>query len=74
MVRLILVVMPRVRRGAAGVVMLVLVRVVMQEFVLESLTVRVRCVWNFLSFHGAEHHGVIQNQQQGDEDFLEHGG
>ncbi len=72
MVRLVFVVMGGIHDVAAGTVMIIVMCVVVQVFVIDRLPVGVLLVRHFCSLHDAEHHGVIQNQQQGDEDFQGH--
>ncbi len=57
---------------AVVIMMTIVMRVVMQVFVIDRLPVGVLFVRHLCSSHGSEHHGVIQNQQQGDEDFQGH--
>lgn len=79
MVRLVFVVMGGIHDVAADdlmiavvIMMIIVMRVVMQVFVIDRLPVGVLFVRHLCSSHGSEHHGVIQNQQQGDEDFQGH--
>lgn len=72
MVRLVFVVVGGIHEVATGAVMIIVMRVVMQIFVIDRLPVGVLFVRHLCSSHGSEHHGVIQNQEQGDEDFQGH--
>lgn len=79
MVRLVFVVVGGIRDVAGDdllialvIMMVIVMRVVMQVFVIDRLPVGVLLVRHLCSCHGSEHHGVIQNQQQGDEDFQGH--
>lgn len=57
---------------AVVIMMIIVMCMVMQVFVIDRLPVGVFFVRHLCSSHGSEHHGVIQNQQQGDEDFQGH--
>lgn len=79
MVRLVFVVVGGIRDVAgdnlmiAVVIMMIIVMcVVVQIFVIDRLPVGVLFVRHLCSLYDPEHHRVIQNQQQGDEDFQGH--
>ncbi len=78
MVRFIFVVMGGIHDVAGDdliavvIMMIIVMRVVVQVFVIDGLPGGVFFVRHLCSCHGSEHHGVIQNQQQGDEDFQGH--
>ena len=79
MVRFVFVVVGGIRDVAGDdlmiavvIMMIIVMRVVMQVFVIDGLPVGVFFVRHLCSSHGSDHHGVIQNQQQGDEDFQGH--
>lgn len=57
---------------AVVIMMIMVMCMVVQVFVIDRLPVGVLLVRHLCSCHGSEHHRVIQNQQQGDEDFQGH--